>query len=521
MGARTPAGGSRSLHGWPPWSGGHGAWPALALSAGCLALGAAGCDGPRLPPPAPQLLWASVDDGAPVSPTATLALRWSQSLDPATVDAAAVVLVRGAIDDDLRGRLDRGAPLDDDRQLLVPLRPTLAGDGTLLLLPARPLAPLTLHTLLCTTRLASGGRALAAPVERAFHSGPATQGAPWIELLEPAAGSEAVVRNLREVTVRWSRPVTGVDAASALLRDEAGEAVATRWAASGDGQLARLSLLAPLRALRRYHLEVADSVRDSDGEAPFLPDPPPGFTAGLELRSGPPVLEGVALSASSGCLVARLGSRPPAAARLCLDDRCGDEDARAATHELTAALAPGGSAAVRLVARDESTAPAAALGPLPAPASSPRPLLITEVLSRPSGSHYAQQYVALANLGDAPVSLAGLVLQVDGGRSVLPAGVMAGGAAALVVPAGFVAAAGGDGATPALVRLADGKLGGRGVLSDGSELALLEPDGRPVSRFSTAGLKLAIGQSARRVDRCDRPGAYQPSPGSGATPRGP
>ena len=92
---------------------------------------------------------------------------------------------------------------------------------------------------------------------------------------------------------------------------------------------------------------------------------------------------------------------------------------------------------------------------------------------------------------------------------------VAAGGYALVAPDGFVADDGLD-ARPAqgavIARVAESRLVGSGVPVSGAALAITEPDGRAVSRFSTVGLKLAPGQSARRVVTCDVAGAYQPSP---------
>ena len=52
----------------------------------------------------------------------------------------------------------------------------------------------------------------------------------------------------------------------------------------------------------------------------------------------------------------------------------------------------------------------------------------------------------------------------------------------------------------------------------GEDIALVESDGRPVSRFSTYGLSLAKGQSAYRASTCDLASSYAPSPAGSSSP---
>jgi hypothetical protein len=326
--------------------------------------------------------------------------------------------------------------------------------------------------------------------------------------------------------VRFSRTVRFVDERSLQLVDDAG-AVTPAAVTPGDEPASyRLLLAGPLGPLRRYHVEPGALIRDSDGEPPFHLDPPPAFTTGTELRTAPIAIDRIALVPSSGCLVARFATSLPALATLCLDGDCpdgdnSDEPAPAPLHELLHPLAPGRIAQVTLRARDESTAPEARAGPSPSPRSSPRPLVITEVLSHPLGPRLAQQFVEIENRGAAPVALAGLQLHDDAGFDELPEATLAPGALALIVPDDFTVDDGVDRA-PApgtlIVRIGDGRLGANGIRESGEAIALTEDDGRPVSLFSTVGLKLAKGQSAHRTGPCDVAASYEPTPGGGATP---
>jgi hypothetical protein len=145
------------------------------------------------------------------------------------------------------------------------------------------------------------------------------------------------------------------------------------------------------------------------------------------------------------------------------------------------------------------------------------------VLARPLGAWPAQQFVELYNRGDQPIALGGLELHDEQGFDALPDATLPPGGYALVVPDDWSAD---DGLDPkpapgaVIVRLADGRIGGNGVRESGEALALLEPDGRPASRFVTYGAATVKGQSVVRAAPCDVAGAFIPSAG-GATPGGP
>src|SRR5690349_12211169 len=176
----------------------------------------AGCLDPQ-PPDPPALLSTSLDDGADrVSPTAPLALSFSMPLDPDTVGAASVVVVRGAADDPLLADLSH-PPLDPARaERIAPGAVTVEGT-TVRWRPLAPLAPEALHTLVATAALRAGGVPLPAAQTRAFTTGAADAGAPSWALFDPPNGAAEVVRNLRQVALAFSRPVTGVDAGDLLL----------------------------------------------------------------------------------------------------------------------------------------------------------------------------------------------------------------------------------------------------------------------------------------------------------------
>jgi hypothetical protein len=291
-----------------------------------------------------------------------------------------------------------------------------------------------------------------------------------------------------------------------------------------DGRAASLELLAPLAPATRYRLLALPPIRDEAGRAPFLPDDPPAFSTGTQLRDAPVAILDAQLDASSGCLVARFATSIPAATTLCIDDSCTTDERRRAGHELALPLRTVGPATI--VARDESTAPDGRWGPADVPATSPRPIVITEVLAHPASGGLAQQWVEVHNTGAAPVALGGLELHDERGRNVLPDVTLAPDAWALLVPRGYVAPGpSGPDVAPVpgalIVVLDETHLGGNGVRQTGEALFLAEHDGRVASRASTEGLVLAPGQSASRVTACDVAGAFAPTGHGGATPGGP
>jgi hypothetical protein len=482
---------------------------------------AASCGIDVTPPPTPVLLATSLDQASErVSPTAPIALTFSLPLDADTVDEKSILVVEGLADGAF-GEDHERSPLDGAR--LAQLVPgAVASDGAnAIFQPERPLAPATLHTLVATVAVRAGGIGLSRAATRAFTTGPASAGAPTWTLSDPPSGASGVVRNLREIDVRFSRRVDGVDGTTLRLVSATGPIEAQ--AVPGDcPSCFRLLPDAPLAASAYYQLFAGDGILDDDGEPPFQLGAVPGFTVGDILRDAAPRLDGIDLVASSGCLVARFTSDVPTIALLCADQACAGDNARRAVHQLTVPLAAGGTAGVQLTAQDESTAPPARFSAA-APTSSPRTLTITEAQARPLGAHLAQQFVEIWNRGAAPIDLDGLELHDELGANTLPAAQLGPGGFALIVPQGFVADDGLD-PIPAdgtlIVRVAEGHLGGNGIRESGEALALTEPDGRLVSRLSTYGVTVAAGQSVGRSGPCDVASSFRATPG-GATPGAP
>lgn len=127
-----------------------------------------------------------------------------------------------------------------------------------------------------------------------------------------------------------------------------------------------------------------------------------------------------------------------------------------------------------------------------------RHVVVNEVLARaPSGSA-AQRFVELVNDGDRGVDLQGLLL-VDGTTEIeLPNAWLEPGAFALLTPEGWVDGLAGDAAPPAgTLRLVVDALKLNG------EIALLERDGAPISRFPASTSTRTISRGRRAPDRPD------------------
>lgn len=484
-------------------------WLALLLFAvGCVLSG-----GARL-----ALLSSSVD-GTPaaVSPTAAISTEWTVAPDVDTADDTTLLVVRGAVDSRWAASASQLPLPSTQLERLAPGRVHLEG-RTVRFVPARPLLPRTRYTLVVTTRLRAAGLALLRPILRAFTTGDEASGAPVLSLLTPPDGASQVVRNLRSVALRFSRPVSGVDAGSLRLVGQAGAVPASLMADSvpGSYQLLLTETLAPGSL---YRLAVSPTISDAQGVPPFLGDPAPGFMTGDELRQTPPTLGDVTATTSSGCLVAQWNTDPAADSTLCLEEDCASDAALASDHEMALPIPGGpggedGTLTFTVASRDESTAPAAQSAEMPVPPPSPRQLVITEALSRPLGPWPAQQFVEVWNRGPQAETLDGLELADEGGHNLLPAVSVPPGGRALIVPADYQPSGGPDPA-PAkgtvLARVAERTLGKSGIRADGEAFVLRETEGRLVSRFSTYGLKLAKGQSAVRILPCDLRKAYAPA----------
>jgi hypothetical protein len=459
------------------------------------------CFDPGPLPAPPSVLATSVDGDAPVSPTAIVFARLSAPIDADSLDA--VALVRGEAQGDLVAALSR--PPLPTRFLgeVVSSMISVQGD-TLLMMPRRALNPDARYTLVLGAALRAGGIRLGRSWLRGFTTGSLAEAAPVLSLVSPPDGAAGVVRNLRAISVAWSKPMP--PAPFQLLRDDG-----QLWPTRTDGLVVVPE--EPLDANRRW--TVRADVSDAQGRAPY--GDPPGFSTGDELRTQAPRLDGLLLEAADRCLVARFASDRVTSAELCVADRCQD-DAASTTHALGAALSErqdGWSLRVW----DESTAPEADQEGLVSPP--PVPLVMTEILSEPRGPRTTQQYVELLNLGDASVDVSGLAVCTASGCDILPQGSLGSGSYAVVVGSAF----GDDGLDAApvpgtlLLRLANQRLGGRGIRAGGEPVWLQTGDGTLITRWGGWPAPLSPGQSlSRQPYNCDLPASFRPGPESPGAP---
>lgn len=477
----------------------------------------AGCQ-PANTPTDLTVVATSLDDRADhVPPTASLSVDLSQAPDADSLTASAMMLIEGAADSNLVERLTDIKPDPELRERLHSAR--LALDGARIeLTPRSPMKPDALYTLV-VAGLRAGSHRLAAPVMRPFMTGPSTIGRPVLQLLQPAVASLDVPRNLRAVEIAFSRPVENVSAASLFLASE-GSPVPASLEGGSCATCYRIVPHAPLAPQMRLDVMAREPICDEEGAPVFVPDPPPSFSTGTDLRRSAPLVDQIVPRSSSGCLVVRWRTDVSASSRLCADQTCVEDAALVRWHELGVALAPGSRARVTLSSRDETTAPAAAVGPFAAPVSSPRHLVISEVLSRPLGSWPAQQFVEIHNMGSEQETLADLELHDEGGSNLLPDISLPPDGFALIVPSGY-SATGPDpepAAGAAIVRLPQGRIGANGIRMSGEDLSLVEADGRLVSRFSTYDLTTVKGQSVSRAGDCDVSHSYAATSSGKSTP---
>jgi hypothetical protein len=440
----------------------------------------AGCFDPGQAPRPPEVIADGLD--RPVTPTDTISVRFSAPVDPESTDA--VALVRGEADGALVTALAK--PPLGTRFLgqLVAVR-IETHDDWLLITPRRALQPLSRYTLVLGAGLRAGGGRLGRAIVRGFTTTDLDQAQPIVSLIDPPDGATDVVRNLRQVAFTMSKPVE------------------VQLVGPSDGQSFSLEDLPLLPAGTRFEL------RGGFGD-------PPGFSTGDEIRTRPPLLQSLQLETADRCLVARFLSDRTSFAELCVSDRC-TSDSFAATHALGASLMDV-EEGWTLRVWDESTAPAAVeegIVDLP-----PVPIVITEILNEPRGPRLSQQFVEILNVGDDSVELGGLVLKTSSGQDVLPPATLPSGIRAVIVPSGFAD----DGIDPMpaegslVVRLANGKIGGRGIRSGGEPVWIETASGTLLTRWGGWPAELAPGQSLfRQPFSCDLPSSFHPgtpTPGS-------
>jgi hypothetical protein len=241
----------------------------------------------------------------------------------------------------------------------------------------------------------------------------------------------------------------------------------------------------------------------------------------------PPLLEGVSIEATAGCLRARLRSNEPVTVTIVLEAPGFSEElaAGAGISELDFVKRPPrvpAAADIRAVIRAHDVAGNAveaqptmlATSTLASPT-----VVITEVLANPSGSETTQEIVELRNISGAAVSVGGWVLEDAVGADTLEDIELGPGAYALVVSAGYDPASGLDPAPragTALVRV-PGRLGSDGLGNAGEGVRLKNREGVVISSYGGVAVSAAAwnGKSVRRVptdDACDVPASWSKEP---------
>lgn len=350
------------------------------------------------------------------------------------------------------------------------------------------------------------------------------------ELVDPSLNARLIPPNLARVVLRFLGPLRPPDSSAPLkLRGSDGSqvdmALGPTVACAGSGSCYAATPAAPLSPATSYTVEVIpDGLRMEAGK-PVPAGDVGSFSTGDSVDEYAPLITGVEVSLSEGCVLARfitdeaawpalmvtageqvvqmglgpIGSKFDVAARLC-------------------DLPPDVDATVSVRATDRAGNPTDSAGlPVHLPPKLPR-LVITEVLGNPAGSEGTQEFVELRNLESEPVSLAGVTIEDKTGSDVLPDVMVPAGGFALVLPDAYVLD---DGKDPpprenAVLARVSGKLGADGLANAGESVRLAKM-GYVISQYGgwvNTNATAWNGRSVHRisVDSCDQPSAWTSSP---------
>jgi hypothetical protein len=353
------------------------------------------------------------------------------------------------------------------------------------------------------------------------------------QLIEPPSGSTGMPTNLASLVVQFTEPVRPAgDSPSFVLRSAAGEA----WPlAVGEGVACaqscyRLTLGAPLAPSGLYTLEaMPDLLQFLDGK-PVPAGAAGSFSTGAEPDLFAPRIESISAEARAGCLLVQLVADEPVRADLVV--HAGDQSAPLLGLAYGSTLTrierlpdlPPGIAEVEVQVRDRAgnqatVAPVA----VALPPALPR-LVLTEILANSAGSETTQEFVEIYNAAGEPLALGGLVIADKTGSDVLPEGMLAGGAFALVVADKYDPTLGGDVAPRegTLLERVPGRIGSDGLSNAGEPVRLLTAAGEVISEYGgwvDVSASAWSGKSVKRtsVEACDEAAAWTATP-SQATP---
>lgn len=350
------------------------------------------------------------------------------------------------------------------------------------------------------------------------------------ELVEPPPGATEIPPNLASLTVRFVSPVQ-VDGPSGLrLHPSQGPDVDLALGAAvpcaGPGVCYTALPSAELSPSTVYALNLEADVLHLDTGKPLPAASASAFTTAAKSDPYGPVLQGLELAASAGCVQIRFIADEPVRAQVVLS--VGDQsgtialDSFAQKFDVARPLPalPSGEARVTVQGRDRAGNVTELGTTLVLPLHGPR-LVITEVLANPAGSELTQEYVEIRNVDSVPVSVEGLIVEDKTGRDVLPSGLLAPGAYALIVAATYDPAEGKDPpprADALLLRVA-GRIGADGLSNSGEPVRILAADGTVISQYGgwvDVNATAWSGKSVQRqsVDACDSPDGWLKTPQS-------
>ena len=158
-----------------------------------------------------------------------------------------------------------------------------------------------------------------------------------------------------------------------------------------------------------------------------------------------------------------------------------------------------------------------------APGPSRSHVIINEVMANPAGVERAQEWVELFNDGPLPASVQGYALETGGGVAILPAGVLASRAYALVVTAAYEIDDGVDPlAAPGTLLFRVPALGRDGLSNEGERLVLRDAAGGDLSAFPAMKAKSGVSNVRLMPDALDGDAdGFAASPNGSATPGAP
>lgn len=348
------------------------------------------------------------------------------------------------------------------------------------------------------------------------------------ELVEPPPGATEIPPNLVSLTLRFVSSVQSDGPSGLRLHPSQGAdvdlALGTAVPCSGTGVCYAATPAGPLDPSTVYTLTLAaDSLLFESGK-PLPAASVSGFTTAASSDAYGPVLQGLELAVTAGCVQVRFVTDEPVRADLMLSvgDQIGTVALDGFAQKFDAARVlpplPLGEARVTVQATDRAGHSTSLPSTLVVPARAPH-LVITEVLANPAGSELTQEYVEIRNLESTPVSVEGMVLEDKTGRDVLPAGTLAAGAYAVVVAASYDPAEGKDPPPRAdtLILRVSGRIGADGLSNSGEPVRLLAADGTVISQYGgwvDVNATAWSGKSIQRqsTDACDTPDGWLKTP---------